>query len=81
MTYIRDEEDDDTYHSPDKLGISAKKLAVKAELHEFIGAASPCRHRIKLDYGWKTLLRGMRQCLREAMDTSSMFQGRHHWSD
>lgn len=39
------------------------------------------RHRIKLDYGWKTLLRGMRQCLREGMETSSMFTGRHHWND
>ncbi|TNV85932.1 hypothetical protein FGO68_gene15200 [Halteria grandinella] len=38
-------------------------------------------HRIKLDYGWKTLLRGMRQCLREGMDSSSMFTGRHHWND
>ena len=39
------------------------------------------RHRIKLDYGWKTLLRGMRQCLREGMENSSMFTGRHHWND
>lgn len=39
------------------------------------------RHRIKLDYGWKTLLRGMRQCLREGMESSNMFQGRHHWND
>jgi hypothetical protein len=38
-------------------------------------------HRIKLDYGWKTLLRGMRQCLREGMENSSMFTGRHHWND
>ena len=37
--------------------------------------------KIKLDYGWKTLLRGMRICLRTAMDKSDMYEGRHHWSD
>lgn len=39
------------------------------------------KNKIKLDYGWKTLLRGMRQCLREAMETSDIFKGRHHWPD
>jgi hypothetical protein len=39
------------------------------------------KQRIKLDYGWKTLLRGMRQCLRDKMEGSSMFTGRHHWND
>lgn len=51
------------------------------EVDELATLPTACRHRIKLDYGWKTLLRGMRQCLREAMDNSTMFQGRHHWSD
>ena len=37
--------------------------------------------RIKLDYGYKTLLRGMRQCLRHKMENSPMFAGRHHWKD
>jgi hypothetical protein len=37
------------------------------------------KNKIKLDYGWKTLLRGMRQCLREGMEKSKMFYGRHHW--
>ena len=34
-----------------------------------------------MDYGWKTLLRGMRICLRNAMETSGIFDGRHHWVD
>eukprot|EP00347_Sterkiella_histriomuscorum_P015067 403358435 len=39
------------------------------------------RHKIKQDYGWKTLLRGFRLCLRVQMKDSALFTGRHHWSD
>ena len=73
--------DEDSSQSPDKLSSTPNTMAEKNELPELTGVASPCRHRIKLDYGWKTLLRGMRQCLRDAMESSTMFQGRHHWSD
>lgn len=37
--------------------------------------------KLKLDYGWKQVLRGMRHCLRRAMDAREDFLGRHHWSD
>ena len=45
------------------------------------GATTGVKNKVKLDYGWKTLLRGMRVCLRDVMDKSHMFEGRHHWSD
>ncbi|CDW79474.1 UNKNOWN [Stylonychia lemnae] len=37
--------------------------------------------KIKLDYGFKALLRGLRLCLKQAMHGSGLFQGRHHFSD
>lgn len=37
--------------------------------------------KIKQDYGWKTLLRGMRHCLRVEMNSLEAFKGRHHWAD
>ena len=39
------------------------------------------KDRIKLDYGYKALLRGIRQCLRGRMERSPMFAGRHHWAN
>ena len=39
------------------------------------------KHRVKLDYGYKALLRGIRQCLKSRMESSPMFTGRHHWTN
>lgn len=36
---------------------------------------------IKMDIAWKTVLRGIRACLKESMDASLMFQGRQYWED
>lgn len=76
ISYEEDMPEDDadsSFNSPEKKNISSPKndqklLLNRKESVEPMNSSSPCRHRIKLDYGWKTLLRGMRQCLRDAMD-------------
>jgi len=51
------------------------------ESHEDKGIKSLGRTKIKQDFGYKTLLRGMRLCLRDAMNRKGSFKGRHHWDD
>ena len=43
--------------------------------------SSKKNYRIKLDYGFKALLRGIRHCLKGRMERSPMFTGRHHWTN
>jgi len=37
--------------------------------------------KMKMDTAWKSLLRGIRLCLRGSMDASLMFVGRNYWED